>query len=174
MTTRTSTTDEILQGEGPAAVAGRRLVLTLVLLAVLFNLGGALGVRTETVTSSSNGYTLTLSYPETGRAGLDVRWQVVVRHDGGFERELTLAVTGDYFEIFETQGFFPEPSSQIRDDEMLYLTFDTPAGEVFTLDYDAYIQPASQRGREGRVAVVGDSDGGVDLVAVDYRTRLVP
>ena len=142
------------------------------LLLVVLNLGGALGVRTDTVTRTRAGYTLSLEYPATGRAGLDIRWRVHVRHPGGFDKELTLAVTGDYFDIFETQGFFPEASAQIRDGETLYLTFDAPAGETFVLDYDAYIQPASQRGHRGHLAVV-DTAGG-ELVSVDYRTRLVP
>ncbi len=162
-----------LREDATAALVGRRLVLMLVLLLVVLNLGGVLGVRTDTVTSTSGGYTLSLDYPATGRAGLDVRWRVHVRHPGGFDKELTLAVTGDYFDIFETQGFFPEPSAQVRDGDTLYLTFDAPAGERFVLDYDAYIQPASQRGHEGHLAVVTGTDG-AELVSVDYRTRLVP
>lgn len=146
----------------------------LVLLLVVLNMSGALGVRTDTVTRTSGGYTLSLDYPATGRAGLDVRWRVHVQHQGGFDKELTLALTGDYFDIFETQGFFPDPSTQVRDGTTLYLTFDAPAGERFVLDYDAYIQPASQRGHEGHLAVVDSSTGGAELVAVDYRTRLVP
>jgi hypothetical protein len=173
VTPRRSTTTD-LRSDAPAALVGRRLVLVLVLLLVALNLGGMLGVRTDTVTRTKGGYTLSLDYPATGRAGLDVRWRVHVQHRGGFDKELTLALTGDYFDIFETQGFFPEPSAQVRDGEMLYLTFDAPDGESFTLDYDAYIQPASQRGHEGHLAVVDRSTGGAELVAVDYRTRLVP
>ena len=37
----------------------------------------------------------------------------------------------------ETQGFTPEPSTTVRDDSTLYLTFDAPDGDVLTVDYDA-------------------------------------
>lgn len=174
MTARRSTLTDLQEDSPTVALAGRRVVLLLILLLVGLNLGGALGVRTDTVTRTSGGYTLSLDYPAAGRAGLDVTWRVRVSHPGGFEKELTLAVTGDYFDIFETQGFFPEPSKQVRDGEVLYLTFDAPEGSLFTLDYDAYIQPASQRGRTGRLAVVTHSAGGDELVGVDYTTRLVP
>ena len=49
-----------LREDATAALVGRRLVLMLVLLLVVLNLGGVLGVRTDTVTSTSGGYTLSL------------------------------------------------------------------------------------------------------------------
>lgn len=171
MTARHPTLIDLQERQSAAAVAGRRLVLVLLVVLVALSLGGVLGVRTSSVTSSANGYTLRLDYPATGRAGLDVTWRVRVDHPGGFDKELTLAVTGDYFDIFETQGFFPEPSKQVRDGEVLYLTFDAPGGSTFTLDYDAYLQPASQQGRSAHLAVVAD---GSEVVGVDYTTRLVP
>lgn len=171
MTARRSTLTDLGEASPAAAQAGRRVVLVLVLGLVLLNLGGALGVRTSTVSRSAEGYTLRLDYPSSARVGLDVTWRVQVHRAGGFAKELTLAVTGDYFDIFETQGFFPEPSKQVRDGELLYLTFDAPPGSTFTLDYDAYVQPASQQGRSARLAVVA---GGVEVVGVDYTTRLVP
>jgi hypothetical protein len=39
------------------------------------------------------------------------------------------------------------------------------------VDFDAYIQPASQRGSRGSVAVL---ESGVPVVSVDYRTWLLP
>ncbi len=131
-------------------------------------------MHTATITRTASGYTLSLDYPEAGRAGLDVTWRARVDHPGGFEKELTLAVTGAYFDIFETQGFFPEPSKQIRDGDVLYLTFDAPKGASFTVDYDAYIQPASQQGRRAHLAVVSNTGGGTEIVGFDYKTRLVP
>ena len=111
-------------------------------------------------------------YKETARAGLDVPWQVVVTHADGFEKEVTIAVTGDYFDIYETQGFTPEPSASMRDATTLYLTFDAPDGDVLTVDYDAYIQPSSQVGRDATVSVVDAAH--VPLVSVDIDTYLLP
>jgi hypothetical protein len=158
-------------GRHAGALWARRAMLGLLALAVLADLVGLLGVHTSTATASRAGYTMTLRYPGIARAGLDVEWQVTVSHPGGFGKEVTLGVTGDYFDIFETQGFHPEPSAETRDGHTLYLTFDAPPGDTFVVYYDAYIQPASQQGKSARVALIDD---GQPQVWIDYRTRLVP
>jgi hypothetical protein len=94
-----------------------------------------------------------------------------VHAEDGFDKELTLAVTGDYFDLFETQGFHPEPTESTRDGSTLYLTFTAPESDTFVVAYDAYIQPSAQRGASATVAVV---DGTTPLVQVRYRTRLLP
>jgi hypothetical protein len=145
----------------------------IVLLAALVAVGatGFLGVHTGTVSASGGGYDLTLRYPQVARAGLDVRWQVTLRHPGGFGKSVDLLVTGDYFDIFETQGVWPEPSAETRSARYVHWTFDPPAGDTLVVDYDAYIQPASQVGRDGTVTVVVD---GSPVVSVDFATRLLP
>ena len=156
----------------PTAVWGRRAVLTLLLVIVLAGVSGLLGVRTSTSNHVRGGYTLNVDHASISRAGLDVPWEVTVTREGGFEKTITLAVTGDYFDIYETQGFTPEPSAAVRDADTLYLTFDAPAGDTFTVDYDAYIQPASQRGASATVSVV-DADL-QPVVSVDLDTWLLP
>ncbi len=159
------------EGSQPAALWTRRLMLSLMAVAVVCAAVGLLGVHTSTQTRERNGYTMTLRYPSIARAGLDIQWQVTVSHPGGFGKQVTLAVTGDYFDIFETQGFHPQPSDETRDGHNLYLTFTAPPGDTFVVYYDAYIQPASQQGKSARVAVV---DHGTPVVWIDYRTRLAP
>ena len=65
----------------------------------------------------------------------------------------------------------PNPSDETRDGRTLYLTFTAPPGDTFVVDFDAYIQPASQRGRAATVALV---EATTPVVAVRYRTRLLP
>ena len=154
------------------AAWGRRAVLTLLLLIVLAGVSGLLGVWTATSNDEGGGYVLSVKHAAIARAGLDVPWQVTVTHEGGFDETITLAVTGDYFDMYETQGFTPEPSAMVRDAETLFLTFDAPDGNTFTVDYDAYIQPASQRGESATVAVV-DSDL-QPIASVDIGTLLWP
>ena len=159
-------------GPRRAARAGRRAVL--ILLAVIVALGATtmLGVHTSSVTAQAEGYTLRVEYPRIARPGLDVMWRVTVRHPGGFGSEpITLAVSARYFDIFEHQAFYPEPSKSTGDGEMLELEFDPPQGDVFSLDFDAYIQPSSQLGRRGAVALL---DGDRERVRVTYRTWLIP
>lgn len=154
------------------ALWGRRAILALLAVVVLAGASGLLGVRASTATDEGGGYTLGVEHAMTARAGLDVPWQVTVTREGGFEKTVTLAVTGDYFDIYETQGFTPEPSTSIRDARTLYLTFDAPEGETFTVDYDAYIQPSSQRGEGATVSVV---DAELRrLASVDIYTFLLP
>ena len=51
-------------------------------------------------------------------------------------------------------------------------TFDTPPdGSPFVLDYDAYIQPASQTGATARVSVMRKNDR---LTTVQFTTFLFP
>jgi hypothetical protein len=85
---------------------------------------------------------------------------------------MTLAVTGNYFDIYESQGLDPEPAAQTADAEFLYWTFDPPpAGETFTVDFDAYIQPSSQWGASGELRLL---ESGTAVATVAFSTALVP
>jgi hypothetical protein len=159
------------RAEGRLAIWSRRAFLMLLTAVVLAGLGGFLGVRTETEAAHAGGYRLSLRHAETARAGLDVPWEVTVTHEGGFGKDVTLAVTGDYFDIYETQGFTPDPSDATRDGDTLYLTFAAPPGDTLVVSYDAYIQPSSQVGRDGTLSVLED---GSPIVSVDFDTFLLP
>jgi hypothetical protein len=158
--------------EERVAAWGRRGVLAALLVMVVAGVSGVLGVRTSTVDDTGGGYSLSVEHATVARAGLDVPWQVTVRSKDGFEQTITLAVTGDYFDIYETQGFTPEPSASVRDRDTLYLTFDAPPSDTFVVDYDAYIQPASQRGESATVSVVDRELR--PLASVDIDTYLLP
>lgn len=149
----------------------RRAVLALVAILVLLGATSLLGVRTNSASASDGTWSMTVRYPQIARSGLDVQWQVRVEHVGGFRDPIRLAVNGSYFDIFETQGFHPVPSSTTRDGELMYLEFDPPPGDVFLVDYDAYIQGSSQLGRRGEVHLM---DGQEPRLTVTYRTWLAP
>lgn len=158
--------------EGVRSLWIRRAFLTLLLTVTLAGLAGLLGVRSTTSTHTELGWTLTLEHASVARAGLDVPWEVTVHRRGGFDGPVTLAVTGDYLDIFETQAFHPEPAASRRDAQLLYLEFEPPpAGEELVVAYDAYIQPASQIGADGSVSVI---DGGVPRATVEFGTTLWP
>jgi hypothetical protein len=152
----------------------RRLVLTLLAALVVAGAAGVFGVHSATTSAAAGGYRLELTYPRIARSGLDVPWHVRVVRAGGFDpaEPVTLAVTARYFDIFETQGFHPEPDSARRDGRYLYLSFlAPPSGEVFEVDYDTYVQPAAQLGRDAELWVMA---GGRRVVGVAYSTWLVP
>jgi hypothetical protein len=156
---------------GSSATWARRGFVVVLSGFVGAGLLGVLGVRTDVGHAQEDGYELSLRYATTARAGLDVPWKVTVTRVGGFDNTIELAVTGAYFDIFESQAFIPEPSESTRDGDTLYLTFDAPDGDTFVVVYDAYIQPDRQVGEAGTISVVED---GKRLASVDFRTRLLP
>jgi hypothetical protein len=150
---------------------GRRFILALAGVLVLAGATSLLGVRTASASASAGGWSMTVRYPQIARAGMDVQWQVKVTHPGGFPEPIRLAVDASYFDIFETQGFHPEPSTETRDGSLLRLEFDPPPGDVFVVDFDAYIQPSSQLGRRSHVYLL---DGDQPRLSLGYRTWLWP
>ena len=160
-------------GAQPIAAWVRRSALSVLAVLVLAAVSSLLGVHTSVASASANGWTLSLKYPRMARAGLDIQWQATVTHPGGFGKQVTLAITGDYFNIYETQGFHPQPAQETRDGTTLYLTFTTAPGNTFVVDFDTYVQPASQAGRAATLAVVDDTTL-VPLTSVHFSTHLAP
>lgn len=157
--------------QGPPPQWGRRTVTAVLVVIVLLGAAGVFGVHSRTVHASGGGYRLTVTYPQTARAGLDVPWRARVHHDGGLPAQIVLAVSQPYFRIFETQGFYPDADQVRADTHFVYFTFDTTGGEDFVLDYDAYIQPGSQVGKSATVRLIVN---GRTVVEVSLRTWLVP
>lgn len=157
--------------QGPRSTGWRRLLVGLLTVIVVSGAAGLFGVRSSEATASADGWTVSVTYASIARAGLDVPWKVTVRRDGGFSGPVTLAVTADYFDIYEQQGLDPEPSTETSDGEHLLWTFDPPPGDTLAIDFDGYIQPSSQLGASGEVAVI---EAGAPVVTVPFRTWLVP
>lgn len=157
--------------EGPGPRWGRRLGIGLLLVLVLLGAFGVFGVHSRTTTVHSNGYQLTVTYPQTARAGLDVPFRVHVHHAGGFDSALTIQISSDYFRMFETQGFYPNADSMTNTGQFVSFTFSKPPTNDFELEYDAYIQPASQIGKYAVVHVVTN---GAVVASQSLHTWLVP
>jgi hypothetical protein len=150
---------------------GRWVALFIVALVVIVGAVGLLGVHAGTVTTSSNGYRLTVVYPHVARAGQDVPWRATVFHKGGFQGDVTIAVSSHYFDIFDTQAWHPEPDMETATPNFYYLSFSAPPGDTLEVSYDTYIQPASQIGRRADVVVIVDNK---EVARTSYRTWLVP
>ncbi len=144
-------------------------MLVVVVVAGLF---GFLGDRVGVVEGTAgDGHHLRLEYAQTSRPGLDVPFQITVTRPEGLDPEVTLAITGDYLRLYETQGWYPEPSEQTRDGQWVYLTFATEGQPVMVIDFDAYIQPNAVLPRSGQLAVVVD---GEPVDPLSFRTFLFP
>jgi len=161
-------------GSSRRAAIGRRALLAGMAAFVGAGASGWLGLRTQTRRASGGGYSMRLDYPRVARAGLDVTWRVTVRRDRPFEPAVpvVLAVTGTFFDLFETQGFYPEPDAESRDGRWRYLEFTTAEGsDEMVVDFDTYVQPAAQLGREAEVRLVVDD---VEHAAIRWTTTLLP
>ncbi|PZS34638.1 MAG: hypothetical protein DLM58_05420 [Pseudonocardiales bacterium] len=157
---------------GPPSRTGSRIGIVILAVVVLLGATGALGVHSRTSRHTSNGYTLSVTYAQVARSGLDAPWRVRVHRDGGVNSDITLAVTSDYFRMFETQGFYPTPDSTTNDGDYVYMGFTKlMPGRDFVLDYDAYIQPASQIGKSGIVRLLVK---GREMARTSFHTWLVP
>jgi len=142
-------------------------------LVVLVGAAGFLGVKARTVSASGSGYTMTLTYPQLARPGLDIPWRLTLRHPGGFSGDITVAVSNRYWDIFEFQGMHPQPSDETATSKFVYMTFAPPprGADTFSVSLDTYVQPASQLGRHATTAVFV---GGQKVTQVSYTTWLVP
>jgi hypothetical protein len=157
---------------GPRSTRWRRILVGLLVLLVGTGATGLLGVHSTTRSGSGGGYEVTVEYAAVARAGLDVPWQVQVRRAGGFDGPVTLAVTADYFDIYEEQGLDPQPTAESSDGTYVYWTFDPPpVGDQLAVDFDAYIQPSSQLGSSGEVSVLV---GNERVATTEFHTWLVP
>ncbi|WP_432511408.1 hypothetical protein [Kineococcus sp. SYSU DK001] len=171
------TTGDTLAGigtraRGPVVQLLRRLSLLVLVLVVAAGAAGLFGVRSASVTERGGGYELTVTHPRTARAGLDAPWVVeLTAPPEGFGDTVELAVRSGYFEFWEQQGFIPTPAEETADGDWYYMTFTPPPGREFRLSFDAYVQPSSQRGGDGEVAVVV---GGQRVVAARFSTWLAP
>ncbi len=167
-----STLDGLAEARQPLAVWLRRTSLLLLVALVALGMVGLLGVRTAEKSAVRDGYRLDVAYPRVARAGLDTEWRIRVTNPAGLGDRVVVAVTGDWFLLFESQAFHPEPIESTRDGSTMYLTFATaPDDRTLVVDFDAYVQPASQRGEPARVAVL---ESGTPVVWVDYQTWLLP
>jgi hypothetical protein len=150
----------------------RRAFIAVLAVLVVIDLTGLLGVHTSSKETDFGGYQVRLDYPRFARAGQDVLWRVTLRHEGGFGKDpIVLAVSADYFDIFETQGFYPDPDTQSATTRYVYYSYQPPPGDTMTVTFDAYIQPGSQIGRSATLAV---TVGSTTVSRIGYHTWLAP
>ncbi len=162
-------------GSRISRLASRTFVAGLLAICVA-GAAGLLGGHTSKAVAAGGGYDLSLSYPGTSRPGLDTFWQLKVVHPGGFKGPLTVAVTGSFFDLFETQGFYPTPSATTRDGTYVYLKFTPPPhGDTFIVVFDAYLQPyIAPTNLFRNDAVVALLRHDKPVASIDYSTFVLP
>ena len=156
------------------ARTGRRIGLVLLAVFVLAGGVGLLGTRTTTTTAAADGYVLTVTHPSVSRSGHAVKVEVEVRKEGGFDTSepIRMRMRSAYFDLFDENGFTPQPDGETSDGEWTYDDFVPPRGDVFIVSVDTRIEPARNSGERGEVSLVDDQ--GRPFLTVRFRTRLMP
>jgi hypothetical protein len=171
---RQSTLPTDANGRRRAAEAWLRR-LFVVALAVFTALGllGVFGPKGHTASADGGGYHLEVTYAAVTRPGLGAPWKVEIsRVDAAaLPDEITLVASAPYFDMFDANGFDPQPVSESVVDDTVHWTFSVPPGSrTLQVSFDAFVEPDAHRGRRGRTALLVD---GAEAVAVNYETRVM-
>lgn len=114
---------------------GRRVVLSLVAVFIVVALADVFGL-TSRATSTSPGYTLTVTSPASIRAGMDARITVELHSEQKISAPITMEVEQDYLDAFSTYSTSPVPDGESSDGTSLVLDYDAPGETAFRLDID--------------------------------------
>lgn len=140
----------------------------LLLVAGMFNL---LGVRTGVARVAADGVRLAVTYAQVSRSGLATPWTLEVASADGFDGPVTVATSADYFDRFDFNQFYPEPSTTtVRDGELL-LTFEPPEGDRLVVRFDGRASPTFGLGSEATTTLATE---GLPRLSVTYRTVVMP
>ena len=151
----------------------RRIFAVALTAFVIAGAANAFGVRHTEVSDEEDGYELTVTYGAASRPGLATLWEVEVRNDGGFDGPITLATTASYFGAFDENGLDPDPDKASSEGDDIVWEFEPPEGDVFSLSFDARIEPSQQLTTfPARTALLDEN--GEEIVAVSYETKVWP
>jgi hypothetical protein len=149
----------------------RRLFMTLLLAFLAVGLSGFLGVKTRTTTASGGGYDLAVTYGQITRGGLATPWSFEVRRAGGFDGPVTVSTKTSYLDMFDENGFDPEPSTMTATADEVIWEFEPPEGDTLGVSLDARLEPGVHWGRAGETSVLV---GGEKVVTARYKTWVMP
>ena len=149
----------------------RRLFMTVLAGILALGLAGRLGVNTATTTANGGGYQLMVTYGRVSRPGLATPWSLEIRHPGGFEGPVTVSTNSKYLDLFDENGFDPQPSKSTATPDTVTWEFDAPDGDTLGVSLDGRVEPGVQWGGTGETSVLVD---GKPVVTVKYKTWVLP
>jgi hypothetical protein len=149
----------------------RRVFMTLMFGVLALGLAGWLGVDTGTTTASGGGYELTVTYGRVSRPGLATSWSLEIRHPGGFDGPVTVSTNTKYLDLFDENGFDPQPSESTATPDTVIWEFDPPDGDTLGVSLDGRVEPGVQWGETGETSVLVD---GKPVVTAKYKTWILP
>jgi hypothetical protein len=149
----------------------RRLFMTVLVGFLALGLAGLLGVESGTTTARGGGYELTVTYGRVSRPGLATPWSLEIRHPGGFDGPVTVSTNTKYLDLFDENGFDPQPSKSMATPDKVIWEFDPPDGDTLGVSLDGRVEPAAQWGGTGETSVLVD---GRPVVTAKYKTWILP
>ena len=167
----TSPDDAAGLGDSRRHRATRRAGFVLLVVILVLGAANVLGPRVASVTAAGGGFELTVTYASVSRPGLSTPWTLQVRRPGGFDGPVTIATTGDYFDLFDENGLDPDPQGATTHGDLLLWEFAAPEGDVLTVTFDARLEPASHFRRSAQTSVMVDD---VPVVSVTYTSLAMP
>ncbi|HEX7248632.1 MAG TPA: hypothetical protein VF351_11095 [Actinomycetota bacterium] len=151
--------------------AARRVGIAIIGLGVVAGLANLVGVRLVEQRTTADGVTFAVTYARVTRSGLETPWKVEVSSPGGFDGPVTITTTAEYFERFDFNQWYPEPSGTVLRDDLLVLTFDRPQGDVLLVRFDGRASPTFGL---GSAAVTSLDTEGLPPLSIAYRTWVMP
>ena len=118
-----------------------------------------------------DGTELTAEYPSLTRPALAAAFAVEVRSDRGFDGPIELAISRQWIEAWDTNGWLPEPDAGTGDDRWVTYEFEAPEGDTFRAFHDARMEPARQEDVRG---VVQLRSSGRPIAEVRLTTKVRP
>ena len=141
-------------GIGARAAWARRGFIAFLAIVVLVGLLDLLGVKSRTVDASSpdGAITLDVHYAQIARAGLDVPFRITVERPGGFDQDMTVAVSSDVPRPLRPQSSL-DPDASVGDGNRRHVIwqFDPPPGDTLEISVDMQVQGGRHWGRTGAV-----------------------
>jgi hypothetical protein len=151
---------------------GIRRAAVAVLTAIIgLGLVGLLGPRVQKVSTTSGSLRVSVTYASVTRPGLATTWTVEVRRPGGFDAKVAVATTAEYFEGFDFNALYPEPSATFNDGDLVVFEFDPPTGDVLRVRFDGRATPTWTLWRAATTRVTSP---GLPSASVSYRTVFLP
>ena len=151
--------------------ASRRVGISIMALLVVLGLTNRFGMRIASTSVERDGVSFRVEYASVTRSGLATPWQVEVRSPAGFSGPVTIATTAAYFDRFDFNQWYPEPSGTASRGDVLLLTFERPEGELLRVRFDGRASPTFGLSSSATTSL---ETAGLPPLSIDYRTWVMP
>ena len=150
----------------------RRIGLLLLVALLVLGALNLFGGRTAKASASANGYQLQVTYPRTGRPGINAPIEIQVQKQGGFNGPVTISASSEYLNILDIRDMQPSPQNSTATDKAVTWQFNPPPSDTLVVSLSSEFEPAEHMGvHHGAVTVI---DNGKPAVSTHFTTWEAP